>query len=284
MRAVAHGFIAAGLAVLTGCVTNRSTDTVALKIAVNDIYCTDTACVCVHDVAARSYAGLQAAIKASHGIDLQLIYFVEPYQLEEAILSGEYDGVLSKPWTALMLQEQSGASFQRIVDILDPQNNRWLTGLFIVRADAPFQSLEDLNGKHIYLGHPDAYEKNQAAWRVLRQRGITPARTSMAASCSENIGVLLDDEADAAVVSDYALSAGCAVDFANPSDFRILAHTERIPLTSLMIDKNKVGKAEAMSLQRALLALSGNHAPESLLSRGFIKPVPWNPPELEELP
>jgi ABC-type phosphate/phosphonate transport system substrate-binding protein len=113
---------------------------------------------------------------------------------------------------------------------------------------------------------------------------VFPGRIDTHASCIENIGVLLDGKADAAVVSDYALSADCAVDFANADDFRILARTENIPLTSLMLDMNRIDAADADRLQIALLQLSGKNAPESLLSSGFVEPSQWNPPELEEQP
>ncbi|MDF7824221.1 PhnD/SsuA/transferrin family substrate-binding protein [Pontiellaceae bacterium B12227] len=280
MRQIIHSLILAGLALLAGCASKPT----VLKIAVNDIYCTDTACFCVHDVAARGYIKTLDKIKTETGIELQFAYFTEPYQLEEAILSSQYDGVLSKPWTALRLQREAGASFLRIVDVLDPNNNQWLSGIVIVPADSPIQSLAELNGKHIYLGQADAYEKHQAAKRLFELKGIKPSKISTHASCSENIGVLLDEEADAAVISDYALSADCAVDFANPEDFRTLEHTEAIPLTSLMLDMNKVSKKKSARLKHALLSLSGDHADESLLSSGFIDPAPWNPPELEEQP
>jgi ABC-type phosphate/phosphonate transport system substrate-binding protein len=275
-------FTIASIALLCGCAAPKPEDRLTLKVAVNDIYCTDTACSCVHYVAGRTYPETLEKLSEQHGIDLQFDYFIEPYELEEAIETGVYDGVLCKPWLALRLQQDIGADFRRIVDVLDPDNNRWLTGMVIVTADSPITSLKELNGKHIYLGEPDAYEKHQAAARLFAREGIVPGKIDTHASCGENIGALLDGKADAAVVSDYALAADCAVDFANADDFRILACTEKIPLTSLMLDTNKVDAGAARRLKKALLALSGNDAPESLLSAGFVEPSQWNPPELEE--
>ena len=273
--------ITAGLTLLFGCASNKPLE---LRLAVNDIYCMDTACSCVHDVAARTYPQALKKLKSEYGLDLQLVYFTETYQLEDAIASGEYDGALCKPWYAFRHEKEAGADFRRIVDVLDPNNNRWLTGTLIVPVDSPIQTLEELNGKHLYIGQADAYEKHHAAKRLLEQKGIKPAKIDTHASCGENIGVLLDGEADAAVVSDYALSADCAADFAKPEDFRILAQTEKIPLTSLMLDMNKVAEADARRLTAALLALSGSNAPETLLGNGFVEPSPWNPPELEKTP
>lgn len=282
MRPLIHLLFSAGLTLLlAGCAAPEKDGPVSLKIAVNDIYCTQTACFCVHDVAARDYAEILEKLHRNFGIDLQLDYFIEPYQLEEAVLTGKYDGVLSKPWFVLRLQKQNGADYLRVADILDPNNNRWLAGIVIVPTNSPIRTLDELNGKHVFIGETDAYEKHFAAKRLFQEKGIKPAAIETKASCSENIGVLLDGKADAAVISDYALSADCAVDFAKPGDFRILAHTEKIPLTSLMIDRNRIDPQTVAKLKDALNRLSGKAAGADLLGNGFVEPAPWNPPELE---
>jgi len=270
---------------LLGCSSSEKSTPVkplVLKIAVNDIYCHDTACSCVYEVAARTYPELLEKLEQKTGIRLELVYFSETYQLEDAIASGEYDGALCKPWYALRHEKEAGADFERIVDVLDPENNRWLTGMFIVPTNSPIYSFEQLAGCHLYIGEPDSYEKHYAALRLLRARGVHPAQIDENASCSENIGVLLDEKADAAVISDYSLHADCAVDFATPEAFRVLAYTEKIPLTSLLLDRHRVSKVDAERLKEALLALSGSKAPETLLGSGFVEPKPWNPPELEQ--
>jgi ABC-type phosphate/phosphonate transport system substrate-binding protein len=283
MEPMLKSIIPAIIAVLCGCASNTPEVAItALKIAVNDIYCTDTACSCVHYVAARTYPETLEKLQSEYGIELELVYFSETYQLEDAIAAGEFAGALCKPWHALRHQKEAAANFRRIVDVLDPRDNRWLTGIVIVPVDSPIQSLEELEGKHLYIGQADAYEKHYAAIQLLEQNGLQPEKIDTNASCGENIGVLLDGVADAAVVSDYALSADCAADFAHPEDFRILAQTEQIPLTSLMLDMNRVSEADARRLKEALLALSGKNAPETLLGKGFVEPTPWNPPELEE--
>ena len=252
-----------------------------LKIAVNDVYCHDTACSCVYEVAARTYPELLKQLEEKSGIRLELVYFTETYQLEDAIASGEYEGALCKPWYALRHEKEVDANFERIVDVLDPDDNPWLTGMFIVPADSPIRSFEQLEGCHLYIGEADSYEKHYAALRLLKERGVHPAQIDENASCSENIGVLLDEKADAAVISDYSLHADCAVDFASPEAFRVLAYTEKIPLTSLLLDMNRVSAADAERLKKALLELSGSKAPKSLLGSGFVPAAPWDPPELE---
>lgn len=272
-------------ALLSGCFLfpEKPIPSITLRVAVNDIYCTDTACECVHDVAARTYTETQEKLASEHDITLQIDYFIDSYQLEDAIHSGEYDAVICKPWSALRLNKEAGTDFQRIADVLDPNNNFWLTGMVIVPEDSPIQSLDELSGKHIVLGETDAYEKSYAAFNLFANHAIAPGKIDMHASCGENIGELLDGNADAAVVSDYALSADCAADFADPDDFRVLAHTDMIPLTSVMLDMNKFDDAAERRIKKAFLSINGTNAPASMISEGFSDPWPWHPRELDEM-
>ena len=268
---------------LCGCShTDKTASTLTVRLAVNDIYCKQTACSCIHDVASREYAETQKILREKYSIDLQLDYFEEPYELEKAILAGTHDGVICKPWTAMLVSKKAGRSYTRIADILDPSDNQWLTGIIVVMADSKAKTLKDIIGGSIVMGPPDAYEKHHAARRLFSQKKMTFARTEHKASCIENIGMLMDGKVDAAVVSDYALSAGCAVDFADPEDFRVLATTEKIPLTSVMIDTAEVSPSTQRHLQKSLLAISASGVPESMLSKGFVEPSAWKPMELKE--
>lgn len=260
---------------LSGCfLFSGKTDTsIVLKMAVSDIYCADTACEYVHEVAARTYAETQKILASEHDITLRIDYFTDPNQLEKAILSGKYNAVICKPWSALRLNKEAGTDFQRIADLLDPNNNFWLTGIVIVPKDSPIQSLDELSGKHILLGEPDAYETSYAAYNLFANHAIAPGKIDMNDSCRENIRELLDGNADAAVVSDYALSA-------DYDDFRILAHTDMIPLTSVLLDMNKFEDADERRIKNAFLSINGTNAPASLISQGFSDPWPWNPREL----
>jgi hypothetical protein len=64
---------------------------------------------------------------------------------------------------------------------------------------------------------------------------------------------------------------------ADPDDFRILAHTVKSPLTSLLLDMKRVKASDAVRLQKALLELSGTAVPDEMLGHGFVKPVSWIP-------
>jgi hypothetical protein len=252
-----------------------SKKTLVLTLAVNDIYCADTACSCVRYIANRKYGELQSLLKKKYNIDLRLKYFIEPYDFDDAIASRRYDGAISKPWRVYAIPGTE--SYRRVVDIADPDGNRWLWGIFIVNRNSKFKKLADLNGENIAMGNKCAYEKHYSALKLLAERGVKPGKITWKASCLESVGILLDKEVDAAAISNYALEASCVVDIAKKDDFRILAETEKIPLTSVMVDTGKVSTRDAERLRRALIAISAAHAEGKDFHGKFLAPTHWCP-------
>ena len=247
-----------------------------LKIGVNDIYCHKTACSCIENIAKRSYDGTLAML-AKDGIKLEFTYFMEVMDLDRAIKAGELDGVLCKPWTALRFAKETGADFKRVADIRDPDDKATMTGMFVVPTKSSIRKLADLEGKRLVFGQPDSFEKYHSPLRMLAAGHIKPASALYYSSCGENLDALMSGKVDAAVISSYAMTASCAVDFAKPEDFRTIANTEEMPLTSLMVNLKKVPAAKAARLQQALLAISGDKTPADLTGKGFVAPAPWQP-------
>jgi ABC-type phosphate/phosphonate transport system substrate-binding protein len=255
----------------------KNTSRLVFKIAVNDIYCTKTACECISEIATRDYTGVLAKLEKDHQITLELTYFMEVFDLEKAILAGTHDGVICKPWTAYNLSKKSGADFKRVADIRDPKDKPMMTGHFVTSSKSPLKSLEDLNGKRIAFGQKDSYEKNQSPLQMLAAKNIKPGECFYFNSCGENLDALMNGKVDVAVVSSYALTASCAVDFAKPEDFKTIMETPEMPLTSVMLDMRKVSAPAAIALQKALLEISGNKTPADLLGKGFVMPASWKP-------
>ena len=246
-----------------------------LNLAVNDIYCQKTACSCVHYIANRHYEALQLLLSQKYGIDLKLTYFIEPYDFDKAVASGKFDGAISKPWRVYAIPGTN--SFKRVADIADPNGNRWLSGVFIVPKNSTIKKIEDLTDKRLAIGNKDAYEKHYAALELLDAHGVRP-KILERASCLESIGLLLDGKIDAAAISNYTLYASCAIDIAKQEDFRVIAETEKIPLTSIMLDLSKVSEADATRLQRALLNAAKSPMKFPSFRGRVLAPIPWKPP------
>ena len=256
-----------------------STDPITINVALNDTYCKKTACSCIYDVATRNYEDVQKILREKYNIDLKITYYIEPYDLEDAIKSKKYDGIITKPWTAFMYSKEYKFNFKRIADILDPNNNANLEGLFMVKKESSIKTLDQISGKVLVCGQKDAYEKYHSPYRLMRDKNIKPSEIINKASCLECINYLIDKKAEVAIVSDYVMTASCAVDIAKPEDFRIIGRTEKMPLCSVILDMNKVSENKALRLQKALIEISGDKSPESMISKGFVKPMSWKPKE-----
>lgn len=259
----------------------KASETLTLRLAVNDTYCKKTACACIQNLASREYDEVIARLRRDYNIDLRLTYCMEEEDLEGMLKSGKYDGAICKPWFAFRLMPSGDFRFSRIADVLDPFENGLLGGIFIVRKESPVQKPADINGRILAMGQEDSYEKYHMAMDLLNKESVKPGKVIRKSICSEGINMLLDNQADVTVISDYALIASCAVDFADKDAFRTIWKTADIPLCSVILDLNRVKKAGAARLQAALLALSGKNFPESFASKGFVKPIPWKPKPFE---
>lgn len=248
-----------------------------INLALNDTYCKKTACSCIHDVAAREYEPLQQKLKEQFNIDLQITYYVEPYDMEDALRAKFHDGVISKPWNAFMLAKENKLKYKRIVDVLDVYDNQWLTGVFLVPIDSPIKTIKDIEGKILVAGQEDAYEKYHSPLQILDSLTIKPGQIYHKASCLECLNELMDNKAEVALVSDYVMNASCAVDVASEEDFRIVGETEKMPLCSVILDMKKVDRSDAMRFKNALLELSNENTPEGMLSKGFVEAASWTP-------
>jgi ABC-type phosphate/phosphonate transport system substrate-binding protein len=273
MPALSFSVLIAGCLVLNSCGTKPLT----LRLAVNDTYCKATACACIQDLASREYDDVVRILKDDYDISLELVYCLEESDLEDSIRSGHFDGAICKPWFALQNQSTGKMKFERVADVLDPFDNGLLGGIFIVPKESPLMGPEDINGKILAIGEENSYEKYHLALRHMNDKGIRPAKIIRKSVCTEGINALLDKEADVAVISDYAMIASCAADFAEEDAFRTIWKTDDIPLCSVILDRKRVSKSGSERLQEALLKISAEKIPENFASKGFIKPIPWNP-------
>jgi ABC-type phosphate/phosphonate transport system substrate-binding protein len=255
-----------------------ASDPFKLTLVVSDVYCKDSACSCVHFIATRCYVDFFQLLKARYNIQVTPVYLEDSFQTARQIKSGQVDGAICKPWLGYQSAQASGRHYRRAADLQDVFTNTVLKGLFIVLADSPIRTLKDAANKRIVFGKADAYEKHQAAFVALEKAGLAlPPLSSRLekSSCIEAIGSIMDKSAEVAVVSHYALTGGCAVDIAKPEDFRVVAETEPLPFISLMLDQDKISKADFSRIREAFIALSREALPSTMSGGGFVEPLPW---------
>ncbi len=251
-----------------------------LVVGVNDIYCKDSSCKCIEHIATRQYAEFLRALKERYNIELQFVYMIEPYDLDKAFVAGKYDAVLTKPWLVFHRPEGRSTQMVRVADLQDFERNTSLWGVVIVPKNSPIKKMADISGRRVAYGQTDAYEKHQGALALFQREGLKIAADKWIerASCLECLDLLMKGEADVAVISNYALTADCAVDVTTPEAWRVIGQTEKIPLTSFMVDLKRVTRDDAWRLQRALIELSTQSLPKSMCGGGFVEAVSWKIP------
>jgi len=251
-----------------------------LVVGVNDVYCKDSSCKCIEKIATRQYGEFCRQLKKRYNIEVEFVYFLEPYELDKAFRAGKFDAVLCKPW--LVFQHSVGRSegLARVADLQDLHGDIGLWGMVIVPTNSAITKLSELSGRRIVYGQRDAYEKHQAALELFQREGIKISQDKLVekASCLECLDLLMKDSVDAAIISNYALTADCAVDVTTPESFRVIGRTETIPLTSFMIDLKRLSRDDAIRVQKALIALSQDGLPASMCGGGFVKPASWKVP------
>lgn len=248
-----------------------------LTVGVNDVYCRDSSCKCIEQIATRQFGEFCEKLKERYNIELELVYFIEPYDLDKAFLDGKFDAVVCKPW--LIFRNAGGRSAQmaRIADLQDIHGDPGLWGAVIVPKDSPIKKLAGISGRRVACGQSDAYEKHEAARKLFDREGIhVPADLLVErASCMESLDLLMKGKVDAAVISNYALTADCAVDVTSPDAWRVLGITEKIPLTSFIVDLKRITPDDAMRIQRALIGISQEALPSTMGGGGFVQPASW---------
>ncbi len=257
----------------------------ALKIAVADPICRQSACSCVTGVL-REYAETVKLLEARSGLKLELVYFEEETLLQNELMEGAFDGVVGKLSVFGGTIRDSKRDFVRIADISKPDGDALLRGVFIVYKGSEAKDLASTKGLRFAFGTEDSPEKSQLAFETLKKLGIdVPDKDSRLEffSCKEAALALIEKRADVAVISDYAMQFGCIVVVGDPKDFRVIGMTDGvIPFTTFMLDKAKVRPEIVERLSKALLSVKGGSVPEELLSKGFVEPQPW--PSAVKLP
>ncbi len=226
-----------------------------LQIVVMDPLSDQLACDCVAGYAQRKYGALQAFLQTRLKRPVELTY-AESLMAQNVrarprihVIIGKYSVVesdareIKQPIRSLaMLSGRDGTITQ--------------TGLFVVRSEDPAQSIEDLAGRSLLLGPADSDEKHAAALAALEAFAVpAPAQLETKSSCSGAALAVFEKDADAAVLSSYALPLleGCGT--IDAGALRIVGQTDPLPFIGLFAT-NHVDPALEMQLMTALTAMA----------------------------
>lgn len=204
-----------GLALLAGCMLSwpASAEAPPMTVLVMDPLAADLACPCVEGYAQRDYRALGTFLTQQ---------LKRPVEIRFAEAVPAATGA-ETPFPALIIGKDSvirfdahrkGVTIRPLARLTDLKGQTTLTGLFVVRSASPLQTLADLRGKRIQFGPEASAEKHGAARKALADAGVSlPAQVATSLTCNDSAVVVDEGDADAGVISSYALPlvTGCKV-------------------------------------------------------------------------
>jgi ABC-type phosphate/phosphonate transport system substrate-binding protein/outer membrane protein assembly factor BamB len=243
-----------------------------LRMAVMDPLCKQLACPCVKGFAQRDYQALATFMSGKLGRRVEA--FVQESLKEAArVTDGKLDLVVGKDSVVRAKALAANIPVTPLAMLTDRDGKTTFTGLFIVRNEDPAKTITDLKGRKILFGPPACDEKYSAALAAMKSLGLPlPDKPETMATCNQTGLAVLEKQADAAVISSYAMTLleGCgAID---KGALRVIGQTAPVPFITVFATK-RVSPADAEAITKALLAVDGDAAlKEKMETRdGFVR-------------
>jgi len=212
-------------------------------------------CPCVPGYAQRDYEALAGFLSRRLGRDVRLRYAESLLQPAGYADKGVPDLVVGKFSEVASDASRTGLSLRPVALLTGGDGRVTQQGLFVVRADAPATSLGDLAGKRLILGPSESLEKSDAALASLAAYGVAlRARPKRMETCNAAALAIAEGDADAAVISSYALPLleGCGN--IEKGLLRVVATTDEVPFIAAFAPED-MPAARLQMLRDALRAV-----------------------------
>lgn len=273
--------------------TNQKSDDVnkktaqgkTLRIVVMDPLAEPLSCTCVKGHGQRHYDKLAEYLsqQLSRPVD---VLFDESLGLAYGRKGRNVDLIIGKRSMVLFDAKLTKTDVRTISHLTGKQGRTTVTGLILVRKDDPAKSLADLKGRKLMLGPEEDAETNAAVNALLKTEQLSgKVTTETAGSIDAAVFALTDEEADAAVVSDFLppLLEGCGK--VEKGSLRVIGQTEPVPFVEVFATAI-VSDEEEQAIRAALQEIKDH--PQVLLAMetklGFVSAPTKTPVASSEKP
>jgi len=203
-----------------------------LRLAVADPLAREHACACVAGYAQRDYGALARYLTRRLRCPVVCEF---PAAAALAGPGTPPDLVIGQRSLVEAAFAATGQPLRLLALLTGPDGQTSQPGLFLVRQADPAHCLLDLRDRRILFGPPAAADTYGAALAALRLIGLPPpepptTRDTGGAAVSE----VLRGEADAALVSRYALPLLIGCGAVGNDDLRVVGHTAAVPFIALL--------------------------------------------------
>jgi outer membrane protein assembly factor BamB/ABC-type phosphate/phosphonate transport system substrate-binding protein len=229
----------------------------ALSMIVMDPLALPLSCPCVAGYAQRKYEVLGEYLTERLGRPVVITY---AESIKNALDKESVDDVhivIGKDSVVRSQGKELKLDVSLLARLVGKDGKTTQTGLVVVRAADPAQTISDLTGYRILFGPPSCDEKFAAARKLFDEVGIAlPAEkdSEITGACSDGACMIIDwgDKIrGAAVISSYAapLLEGCGT--IKKGDLRVVGETAPVPFVAAFAT-NRLNEAEQAELQKAL--------------------------------
>ncbi|MEM8944247.1 MAG: PhnD/SsuA/transferrin family substrate-binding protein [Planctomycetota bacterium] len=212
-----------------------------LTIVVMDPLAAPLSCPCVEGYAQRDYQQLADFLGRQVGMPTKLVFHESLTVALEEKTKGRASLIIGKDSVVRSDAKRAGLKLRPLSRLTGKDGLTTQTGLIIVRAGDPAESLADLRGYRFLFGPANCAEKHGAARELLATAGVTlPESVETSAACSDGACKIIewgDDVRAATVISSYAkpLLEGCGT--ISKGDLRVIGETEPVPFVTAFVNR-----------------------------------------------
>jgi ABC-type phosphate/phosphonate transport system substrate-binding protein/outer membrane protein assembly factor BamB len=254
---------------------HTSTQAEPLRIVVMDPLCDRLACDCVKGYAQRKYDKLSIYLEKKLGRKLLVAYGENLPDILKGS-AARVDVIIGKQGIVLYDAAKAKIPIHPIARLTDKAGSTDLTGLFVVRKNDPAKSIDQLKDYRIIFGPEYVSEKSTAALDALKAASVpAPSKIRRTPACTNAALAVVEKDADAAIISSYALALLEGCDTIDKGALRTVGQTSGIPFVTVFATSNLKPRTEK-ALVDALVAVKDD---EPLLKQmesksGFVRIAP----------
>jgi ABC-type phosphate/phosphonate transport system substrate-binding protein len=230
-----------------------------LTVVVMDPLAAPLSCPCVKGYAQRDYDQLGTYLERELDRPVKVHYNESLTAALEHKTAGRADLVIGKRSVVLAEVARGKLKFKSILALSGKDGVATQTGLIVVPAGDPAQTVADLKNYRIIFGPEYCDEKYAAALELLKASGVKPPETlETCEACSDGATTILELGANvraATVISSYAapLLEGCGT--IKKGDLRVVGTTKPVPFVTAFIS-SRLSQKDQAAIKTALLGVA----------------------------
>lgn len=192
-----------------------------------------------NEEAAARFEPLRKDLEQQLGQPVRVFFATDYAGIIEAMRRGRVDFAWFGATSGLLAHREAGA-VPFAVGVSRETGSAEYYAHFIVRADSPFQTLEDLKGRNIAFVDPASTSGGVVpTYEVLRKTNQMPeeffGRLQFAGTHDASVMAVRNGSVDAGVVADFLFDAMVARGLVNPEEFRVILASDPVPGPPMMM-------------------------------------------------